>query len=132
MEGKNTFGCLVNGGAWVTRVSTDVLAFYQSGVLQVSASVDNSSIDLIVLNGLTQGATYDLTNTPSHAATFSWVRPSGICFYEEENTLIGEFNVTKLDQSKLIISGSFEFTTVTPVCDTIKVTNGRFDVLYAN
>jgi len=136
MEGKNTFGCLVNGKAWVTRTSTDVLAFYQSGVLQVSAYIDEKgreqAIDLIVLNGLTQGTTYDLTNIPSHAATFSWVRPSGICFYEEENTISGNLTITKLDQTNLIVAGVFEFTTVVAGCDTIKVTNGRFDVLYAN
>jgi Family of unknown function (DUF6252) len=134
-SGKNTFGCLVNGKAWVTRTTTDALAFYQSGVMQISADINEKNrkqyLDLITLNGLTQGAVYDLSNDPEYEAKFSWVLPSGICFYEEENTLSGQLTITKLDQVKYIVSGLFEFTTVVSGCDTIKVTDGRFDLLYA-
>ncbi len=134
-QGKNTFGCLVNGRAWVTRTSTDVSSFYQSGVLQVSADISEGNrqhIDLIVLNGVIEGTTYDLTDNSKCGAKFSWIKTSMICFYEAENTLIGSLTITKVDQAKLIVSGQFEFTTIVSGCDTIKVTNGRFDVLYAN
>ncbi len=68
-QGKSTFGCLVNGKAWVTRSSTDASSFYQSGILQISADVDETNreqhIDLIKVDGLTQDAIYDLTNDPA-------------------------------------------------------------------
>ncbi len=135
-EGKSTFGCLVNGKAWVTRTTTDASSFYQSGVLQVSADIDETNreqhIDLIVVNGLTQGTVYDLTNNTKSKAKFSWVLPIGICFYEGEDTLTGQLTIKRLDQINLIISGLFEFITITSGCDTIKVTDGRFDLLYAN
>lgn len=136
MEGKNTFGCLVNGKAWVTKTSTDVTSFYQSGALQVSAGIDESGrdqgISLILLNSVVQGASYDLTNDPQYQSSFSWIKSPMICFYEAENTLIGNLTITKLDQTNLIIAGRFEFTTVVANCDTIRVTDGRFDLLYAN
>ncbi len=135
-QGKNTFGCLVNGKAWVTRTSTDVTSFYQSGALQVSAGIDESGrdqgISLILLNSVVQGASYDLTNDPQYQSSFSWIKSPMICFYEAENTLIGNLTITKLDQTNLIIAGRFEFTTVVSNCDTIRVTDGRFDLLYAN
>ncbi|HYG02765.1 MAG TPA: hypothetical protein VD927_09980 [Chryseosolibacter sp.] len=38
-EGKNTFGCLVNGMAWYTVSSTRASASYQQGILDLSASI---------------------------------------------------------------------------------------------
>ncbi len=135
-EGKSTFGCLVNGKAWVTRSSTDALADYQSGVLQISAGIDETNRDqgitLVILSGLSQGMTYDLTNDPQYEAKFSWTQASKVCFYDDEDTLSGHLKITKLDQVNLIISGLFEFTTAVSGCDTINVTDGRFDLLYAN
>lgn len=42
-EGKHTFGCLVDGKAWVTRVSTDAVSFYQEGVLSITAANDEGT-----------------------------------------------------------------------------------------
>ena len=136
MEGKDTFGCLVNGKAWVTRVSTDVGAFYQSRVFQISAGIDekerDQGITIAVLSGIMQGNSYDLSNDPEFEALYGGTRPVGICFYDDENTLIGQLTITKLDPINTIVSGLFEFTTFVSGCDTIRVTNGRFDVHYAN
>jgi len=136
MEGKNTFGCLVNGKAWVTRTSTDVLAFYQSGVFQISAGIEETNRDqgitIVVHNGLTQGDPYDLSDDPDRQSRYGGTLPHNLCFYDDENTLSGNLTITRLDQINLVVSGLFEFTTVVAGCDTIKITNGRFDVLYAN
>ncbi len=135
-QGKSTYGCLVNGKAWVTRTSTDALADYQSGVLQISAGIDETNRDqgitLAVLGGITQGLTYSLANNPKCEAVFGWIKTSVTCSYDGDKTLNGKLTITKLDQVNLIISGLFEFNTFTPGCDSIKVTDGRFDLLYAN
>ncbi len=134
-QGKNTFGCLVNGKAWVTRTSTDVLAFYQSGLFQVGAGVDNElkqGMTIVVSNGIVEGSSYNLANELNTKVEFSSRSPLRICFYDRYNTINGKLTITKLDQTKLIVSGLFEFTTVVAGCDTIMVTDGRFDVLYAN
>lgn len=133
--GKNTFGCLVNGKAWVTRTSIDVTSFYQSGALQISAGINESGrdqgISLILLNSVFQGVSYDLTSDPQNQSGFSWIKSPMICFYGAEDTLTGDLTITKLDQANLIVAGVFEFTTVVAGCDTIRVTAGRFDLNYA-
>ncbi len=135
-EGKSTFGCLVNGKAWVTNSSTDALADYQSGSLQIGAGIHErerqQGMILAVLSGVGEGLSYDLTNDPQYEAKFSSKHSTGLCFYDDNNTLSGNLTITKLDQTKLIISGVFYFTTFVSGCDTIKVTDGRFDILYAN
>ena len=134
--GKSTFGCLVKGKAWITRSSTDALAFYQSGVLQISAGIDETNRDqgitLAVLGGVTQGTSYNLFSDSKTEPLFGGQLPIGLCTYEDNNTLNGHLTITKLDQTSLIVSGLFEFTTFVSGCDTIKITEGRFDLLYAN
>ena len=39
-DGKNTFGCLVNGEAWVTDTSIDATAVFQGGFLQIGAGIE--------------------------------------------------------------------------------------------
>ena len=43
--GKNTFGCLVDGRAWVHRNSIDAMAFYQEGVLLIAAFNEAGNVD---------------------------------------------------------------------------------------
>ncbi len=135
-QGKSTFGCLVNGKAWVTNSSTDALAVYQSGLLQVSAGIHETErrqgMILAILSGVAEGQSYDLSNDPQYEALFSAKHPTGLCFYDDNNTLRGNLTITKLDQTNLIVSGLFEFITFVSGCDTINVTDGRFDLLYAN
>jgi Family of unknown function (DUF6252) len=134
-SGKNTFGCLVNGKVWVTSTSTDAMAFYQDGVLQISADLDGNGRDrgitMVVMGGLTQESSYDLANNPKTEAIIGWRNSSANCTYDRDKTLSGQLTITKLDQVKYIIAGVFEFTTFVSGCDTIKVTDGRFDLLYA-
>jgi hypothetical protein len=37
---------------------------------------------------------------------------------------------SKIDRTNYILSGTFEFSAVTENCDTVKITDGRFDVHY--
>lgn len=135
-KGKNTFGCLVNGKAWVTKTSIDAVAFYQEGTFSIGADISSPGqsigLSIVELGTYTfQEGNFDLTNIPNAAAEFT-SQNSIICFYEMENTLNGQLTLTRVDRSNLIVSGLFEFTTVVSECDTIKVTDGRFDLTYAN
>lgn len=48
--------------------------------------------------------------------------------YETQSLNSGELKITKLDRENFIISGTFWFTAVNDQGDTIRVTDGRFDV----
>ncbi|MCX8492429.1 MAG: hypothetical protein ORN54_15335 [Cyclobacteriaceae bacterium] len=134
-EGKNTFGCLVNGKAWIAPTQTDAAGFYQLGTLQVSGSFNEPSRSLgIVLNSssVLNTGRFELVNFPvSYCRAIIEINNTSGCFYEPENTLAGFVEIKLLDTRKYIVSGIFEFTTLTKVCDTLKVTNGRFDIKYA-
>ena len=42
----------------------------------------------------------------------------------------GKITITRLDQSAKIISGTFNCTIIETGCDTLKITEGRFDIKY--
>jgi len=132
-EGKNTFGCLVNDTAWVTKTSIDAVAVYQQGILQIFGNRYNpfETVSLVLNDdsSIIQADTYSLTQIPIYTADAFFEREID-CDYEPENTLSGSVTITKLDRLNYIVSGLFEFKTVTQSCDTLKVTNGRFDIRY--
>lgn len=42
----------------------------------------------------------------------------------------GKLFLTKIDTFQKIISGTFQFSIKTDFCDTLKITDGRFDIKY--
>jgi len=134
-EGKNTFGCLVNDTAWVTKTSIDAIAVFQQGILQISGRVNSpfQSISVVVIedNEPIELANYLLTNfAKSYSNASIALTDSTACIYEPINTLTGSITLTRLDRVNFIVSGFFEFTTALNGCDTLKITNGRFDIRY--
>ncbi len=134
-EGKNTFGCLVNGKAWVAPTSTDAIAVYQFGSLQISGNFFKPLrfIELAFTENGTLLVTkeYSLINFPaSYAKSFIDKGSNSFCEYMPENTYKGQMTLTAIDRVKYIVSGNFEFSTAITGCDTLKITNGRFDIRY--
>lgn len=139
-EGKNTFGCLVNGKAWITRTSTDATAFYQEGVFAIGATNDKNTENIFISiydENLSEGE-YHLPNdngenTIQDVAGLNQSKTTK-CRFETMSDYTGTVQITHLDQSQgsWIVSGTFEFEAYSPECDTIiKVTDGRFDLNYA-
>jgi hypothetical protein len=133
-EGKNTFGCLVDGKAWVTRTSIDAYAYYQEGVLSIGAFIDENNtsqgIGFIIRTQELMNIIYPLNNSQEHFAEFG----DNIlkCLFTTTDIYFGQINLTKFDQTQLIISGTFEFEAYSSDCiKTIKITHGRFDLNYA-
>ncbi len=134
--GKNTFGCLVNGKAFVPTSSVDATAVYQQGTLVVYGNLYNpfKTIGLTVNEqtyGLISTTSYALTSYPDSYADASIQKStSTVCDYQSQNTFSGKLTITKIDRLLYVVSGTFEFSTVASSCDTLKVTNGRFDIKY--
>jgi hypothetical protein len=131
-EGKNTFGCLVDGKAWVTKTSIDASAFYQEGVLFIAASVTNKDFDQTISlnvhdNNLTTKE-YLLSGSP-----FALIEDlKANCEYRTSLLYTGKLVIDYFDQTKFIIAGTFEFEVYSDDCDKIvKITHGRFDLNYA-
>ncbi|GAA0188644.1 hypothetical protein GCM10009122_47620 [Fulvivirga kasyanovii] len=134
-EGKNTFGCLVNGDLWLPKGSFNVpstAADYTSGYfLSFSARSENTTFRFTVEEPILINHRYDLTDTTRVRANYTNKTDNNLCFYKDYHVLNGSLEITKfsLAYQNKVLSGTFEFTTYNPDCgDTIKVTEGRFDI----
>jgi len=124
-EGKDTFGCLVNGKAWVPKSFMDAGPdFWRDWIyIRAGVAVDGQiQIIRIEIFDIDQGLkTYELSAEPERCAEF-YNRPNS-CEYK---TISGKLTVTSLNAKSF--SGTFEFTAISSICkDTLRVTHGRFD-----
>ena len=142
--GANTFGCLLNGQPWLPtygltgltgpfRVSYD--PGYSGGSLQIRVHRIVSGLpdgqDFIIGGApISKEGNYVIGNTAPCGVYYSTGLQSGPCqeYYNAPGlTMHGQLTITHLDMTKGIISGTFTFTLAQPGCDTLKVTQGRFD-----
>lgn len=138
-EGLNTFGCLVNGEVWIPkRIYNKLEYFYyeNDGSFNVTAykkigSNDiNQELGFGVLEGLIAEDSYILSNLETTKSMAGFNNYNLNCYYETNPKQAGTLSIIKLDTANHIIAGTFEFTVWTEECDTIKVTDGRFDIKY--
>ena len=134
--GSNTFGAYVNGKLWVPKgrpstyeANLDVIydAGYKGGKLELRAhrKINDGSFEMISFG----------MDGVDHEGKYYWYRPSLAyfiserCEYESDPAVNKEgwLEITKLDLQSGIIAGKFEFTLIEPGCDTIRITDGRFD-----
>jgi hypothetical protein len=146
--GANTFGCLVNGQAFVPK-NRNILEgpdlqcnyIYTDGGYGLTVACANKySRDTItdVVFGtdslaIVQGESLQFkTFVAGNAfASYFLVYDNGLeNQYSANNTISGQLIITKLDTIKQIVSGTFYFDAINESGSTVKVTNGRFDMLY--
>jgi hypothetical protein len=136
--GKGTFGCLVDGKAWVTKLVGDSQSDYQTGTLSVFASVHNdifnSVLDFTVTDLNLSLKTYLLTEKLSNSVSqyARYYDNTTSCGYITTSEYTGSVTVTHLDKLNYTISGTFEFEAYSTDCSlVVKITDGRFDIHYA-
>jgi hypothetical protein len=142
-EGKNTFGCLIDGAPFVADVK-----FTVGGPVVVSGSFneeskllliqgnrgnDNGSIDAVsfmsvVSNGV---SVYNMTVTSSTFKGYLNFVGSSCEYYHDQNNK-GNLEITFIDLEKNIISGTFSMTLINSDCtkSSLVITEGRFDFGY--
>ena len=128
-EGKNTFGCLVNGKAWITKTSIDANAVYQANMLQISAGLVNKDFNqflYFVINNPSEQE-FLLNDTLKYRVELTDLDTN--CRYVT-NGLIGsgKIMINKLDTRNRIASGTFDFKVQNTNCIELNVTDGRFDL----
>ncbi|GAA3922430.1 hypothetical protein [Hymenobacter algoricola] len=141
--GANTFGCLVNGQVYTPSgyngTSNYAVLYdpaYNGGSLDVmvyrypSKSADAQYLSFGGVSVASNGI-YLFKSSTNLAARFSdAARQKGCTRYASDDgttSCMGQFTITRLDLAAGIISGTFEFTLAKLGCDTIRVTQGRFD-----
>ena len=147
-EGKNTFGCYIDGKPWVAEIDPNILdpslrkidaAYDEPGVglydvysLSILASKVTDSLDEYLILGvrpLFKEGRIELTHLDYSSIKMRLDRP--IRVYEIDTTFLQILEVTRLDTAHNICAGLFTFTLVSKnKPDTIYITDGRFDIRY--
>lgn len=144
--GANTFGCLVNGKAWVAQ-NQDCAIFcdpsfrmyydnFKGGSLSLIAYILNSKENIheefiISFDSTNSTIFHYYHNTDDIRFIYrDYFKNDNCTTLKSTDSLMkteGNVLLSRYDLQNRIISGTFEFTLSKPGCDTIKVTNGRFD-----
>ena len=138
--GANTIGCLVNGQPWTPQGnngSSNYAVSYDPnpyGVFDLTAyrypiaSGKNFESLHIYARNLQTPRTYDLRDLSLTRIT--WNDTSTGCELNSDDPGTyhkGTLTITKRDLQAGIVSGTFAFTLAKPGCDTVRISNGRFD-----
>ena len=143
--GANTFGCLVNGKVFVPkgydgtgRPNPHVQYDYDLNgqpyfSIETNLFVNSNSQGgvLLVFRNLNSTRYYSINNDLRF--TVGWPQVLSNCGGQTLDTTVksrGGGTITKLDISNQIISGTFDFKYKTQICDTVFVTDGRFDIKF--
>jgi len=141
--GANTLGFLGNNDVWIPRgnsnlgtnprilydLNTDGIPFILIKAEQIDGATAISDLTLVADSVTTTGDYIIWKNQPG-AGFLSTNYPSecGMYSYDTVNYKTGKITVTKLDLTNHIIAGTFNLTYKTDMCDTMKITDGRFDM----
>ena len=146
--GNGTFACLVNGKAFIAPYSISARGDWQANTrLIISGSMlanDDAVVQRVAISAALNGALRDTeTFAIISAATAFPVFTPGInqftasvagdlpCYYSGNYIKTGRVDLVKFDGVRRIAAGRFSFKLYEPGgCDTLRVTNGRFDVKF--
>ncbi len=136
--GANTFGCLVNGTVWLPKgfngTTNLIMSYdptYAGGTFDIATyrilSDQDREYIYIFMSKLNKAGVYKLNDIHVGSATFDY---STQCNYDHDSLVYrnGALDLTRFDLSAGIISGTFQFTLFKKGCDSLKVTQGRFDM----
>ena len=146
MTGENTFGCLVNGAVWRPYIEGANIWESALNVKHDRGWPDCDQLHISAIKMYYEGEEYTLHQeiginvwcpelginniTPTKGAFLDfYLDPS--CSYRYSVDTFSQYtiNITKLDTENNIASGTFAFTAINNECnDTIRITEGRFDV----
>jgi hypothetical protein len=144
MEGKNTFGCLVNGKAWIPETDGGLFnerlsVRYEGETFNIQANLrlnkDEIFQRLSVKAFFSDLGIYQIPPPPFDGIVYYNLKnkPNGTiectsykCIPEDT-----EIEILYINTSQRIISGKFSYKNLKNDCgDILNITEGRFDVRY--
>lgn len=144
-DGRNTFGCLVNGKVWekggdLSFPHPNLGAFVGENEFGITASRFGNNIFQTISIDVAQPLKVDTYSFNNNECIASFSDRETDCYYQTYLHYIGKLEITKFDSVKKIISGRFNFKAFIYNADTINsagtcdssitITEGRFDIHY--
>jgi len=137
--GENTFGCLIDSVAFTTSI---VYSVYQNDFLltiggRIQSDLQNNTdmtVSMVTRSTVNSGDTF-LLNVEGVEDGSSWgsyttINDDTVCGRETNDVNTGRLAIEHIDKENFIISGTFNFIACTQDCDTVRITDGRFDLRY--
>ena len=142
--GQGVFACKVNGQPWISESGLrNMGGGLQGDTLSAFGTVDLEDGPIehyqVILLGVYDSSrqVYELNNTTNAYAVYRRTRgeqcfniAGGFGGVISKKITGGRLTITKADPSAKIIAGTFSFAVPTDYCDTLRVTEGRFDIKY--
>jgi hypothetical protein len=144
--GANTLGFLLNGEPWTPQgfngtanLSIDYDPGFNNGILGIVAyrtisATDKTQFIIGVSDSMNFLSIPTSLNISKHSLAAVSYSTKDYCDINHNDTTVyssGTITLTKLDKTSRIISGIFQATLYKQSCgDTIKITEGRFDMTY--
>ena len=143
-NGSNIVACKIDGNNWViedgdSNTGSFIGLFYNDTLTfggfpkPTVYSLLIQSISFHIDKNPRQGMTYSLDDTTASFATYLTDSTCANFSIRDGTYLLssgGSLSITKLDTLNHIYSGVFNCVFPVPGCDTIKITDGQFDVHY--
>ena len=145
-EGKNTFGCLINGELFLPKggfsLPSLTATYYNGGVFTINAvNADNGTDKKYIEIGsldttITKIGSYPLGLKGAKIFVGEYFREGNGCEMETDSINTGMLTITKYmpppkgSSKQGIISGTFYFTVKKNKCPDINITDGRFDIAF--
>lgn len=141
--GLNTFGCKINGEIWVPRIERkDVYSPDKVAWFHEKDGTGNGSIQANLFTADGHGDWFDLSFGPTFFRTgeyhypecnlIYWPSPGGLYVFANTDSISNRMTISVIDTARNIISGQFEFLMINHQYpyDTLKIEDGRFDLIY--
>lgn len=144
--GANTFGCLVNGALCRPKGTTGTPNF--SVLYDPIANGGNLSISATQIEDGHRRYITLLATAVTGTGNYSFARPNGIAsahyvetpvapngctqLYSDQDVAYrrGYLTIARLDGQARVIAGTFDLQLLEAGCDTIRITQGRFDARF--
>lgn len=141
--GANTFGCLINGKVWIPKGYNGTgtpnpkisIEFFNGKMFLgiVTSQLENGNsqgyMDIYFFDSVLSADVYNYPDKMNFSA--SWPKVINGCFTPAGDTTVkkwGQAIITKFDNINKIVSGIFSCKFKAPSCDTVFISNGRFDL----
>jgi hypothetical protein len=132
-EGKNTFGCKVNGKIWLPKGGKGIpgtrLSYFDSNLAIIA---DNYSTDRylnINIEPIYDTGYYDFTITNLSSSRGVYQNGDFTLFFISKPITTGYLHLTRFEPTSTgIVSGTFAFDAYNDKGDTVNITEGRFDL----
>lgn len=139
-SGDWNFGCLVNGKANVVNNSMLMRAETRENqfLFTFTKTEDNrvwsdeiSTIGFELTEPLSIDVPYSLAFDSLFKAKYTeYEKGDPICVYNHQQVYSGEITFSRIDRTEYIVAGTFNFSAENDSCQTLEVTEGRFDIHY--